>query len=91
MIQIKYLLLILLIGGIFAQGNFQILNIPPSARLLALSNSAHSINDVTNSYNPASIHTNKKNINIHSHLYPANIMYVKTEIIFPINENIYSI
>ena len=50
----------------------------------------NSINDITNSYNPASIHTNKKNINIHSHLYPADIMYVKTEIILPINNKIYS-
>ena len=45
---------------------------------------------MTNSYNPASINTNKKNINIHSHFYPANIMYVKTEMILPINETIYS-
>jgi len=81
----------LLLNGIFAQGNFQILNIPPSTRLLSLSNSGHAANNASNSHNAASIKTDYRNINFQSHFYPANIIYIKSELVLPMESNIYSL
>jgi len=89
--QIKYLLCLILWNIIFPQqGNFQILNIPSTTKLLALSNSGHAMDDIVNSYNPASITTDKKNINFHSHIYPQGIVYAKSELILPTTTSIYS-
>ena len=48
------------------------------------------MNGTINSHNPASIRSSGKNINFHSHIYPSNIIYAKSEIIIPINAYIYS-
>ena len=88
--QIKYLLILLIIGTIFSQGNFQILNIPSSTRLLALSNAGQTMDDLSNSANPAAISFNNKNINFHSHIYPAGIIYAKSGITIPLGKYICS-
>ena len=63
--QIKYLLILFILGIIFPQGNFQILNIPSNTRLLALNNAGQAMDDLSNSYNPASITTDNKIFNLH--------------------------
>tara|TARA_Y100000814_G_scaffold289470_1_gene262490 strand:+ start:588 stop:1472 length:885 start_codon:yes stop_codon:yes gene_type:complete len=88
--QIKYIY-ILLVGIIIAQGSYQILTIPSNTRMLSLSNSSSAMDDVVNSHNPASINTlGKKNISFHSHLYPADILYLNTEAIIPFKNYIFS-
>ena len=81
--QIKYILF-LLVGLVFSQGNFQILTIPSNTRMLSLSNAGYAMNNLVNSYD-IGLFTAKENINInlHSHLYPAGIFYLNTEIIIP--------
>ena len=88
--QIKYLITILFFHGLIAQGNFQILNIPSSTRLLSLSNSGHAYNSLINSHNPASVKINNKNFNLQSHFYPADIVYIKSELVLPLANKVYS-
>ena len=88
--QIKYLLILFILGIIFPQGNFQILNIPSNTRLLALNNAGQAMDDLSNSYNPASITTDNKIFNLHSHIYPAGIVYTNSGITIPMNKYIYS-
>ena len=89
--RIKYIL-ILLFGLLFSQGNFQILTIPNSTRMLSLSNAGHAMSDLSsNIYNVASLEPgNGININLHSHLYPSNILYFNTEAVLPFENFNYS-
>ena len=88
--QIKHIFILFLLELIFSQGNFQILNIPSSTRMLSLSNAGHAMNHLVGSYSPSSINVEDKNINFHSHLYPAEILYLNTEAVLPINKYIFS-
>ena len=87
--QIKYIY-ILVLGLLYSQGNFQILNIPSNTRMLSLSNANHALSDLTSSYNSASINAKRKNINFHSHLYPASILYLNTEAVIPFQNHVYA-
>ena len=58
---------ILLFSFIFGQGNFQILTIPSNAKMLALSNAGHAMNNSSNSYNIGSLDAKSKSFNFHSH------------------------
>jgi len=84
--QIKYIFILLVVELIFSQGNFQILNIPSSTRMLSLSNAGHAMDHLMGAYSPASIQEKSKNINFHSHLYPAEILYLNTEAVIPFNK-----
>jgi len=89
--KIKHLLFLLFLVIGLPQGNFQILNIPPSTKLLALSNSGQAINDNMHSYNPASIKSDDMKIAINSHVYPKNILYTNSQLLIPKNNTIYSL
>ena len=82
--QTNYIL-IFVFGLLIAQGNFQILTIPNNTRMLSLANAGHAMNTLSSSmYNIASLDASDRiNINLHSHLYPANILYFNTEAVIP--------
>ena len=88
--QIKYIFILFLVELIFSQGNFQILNIPSSTRMLSLSNSGHAMDHLVGTYSPASMQGKNKNINFHSHLYPGDILYLNTEAVIPFTKYICS-
>ena len=86
--QLIKIIIIFIPININAQGVYQILNIPYSARSVALCNAGIADSYQTISYNPASLNTNDFVVGFHVLKLPMDITFTRFEAILPNKNNI---
>ena len=85
--QLVKIIIIVTSINLNAQGVYQILNIPYSARFIALCGTGVADSYQTVSFNPASLNTNNVIVGFHIIKLPMDISFTRIESIFPKNNN----